>query len=43
MERRMYQGPPLNHLYFTHHDPMNRLLTLASNAPIRLEVIPYHR
>ena len=43
MERRVYQGRPLNQLYFAHHDPMNRLLTLARNAPIRLEVNPYHR
>ena len=86
LERRVYQGRPLNHLYFAHHDPVNRLLALASsrgqrsgfqrlgapmppiappplptarstrrrttqrrttrlasNAPIRLQVIPYRR
>ena len=86
LERRVYQGLPLNHLYFAHHDPVNRLLALASsrgqrsgfqrlgapmppiappplptarsirrrttqrrttrlasNAPIRLQVIPYRR
>ena len=86
LKRRVYQGRPLNHLYFAHHDPVNRLLALASsrgqrsgfqrlgapmppiappplptaratrrrtthqrttrlasNAPIRLQVIPYRR
>ena len=84
LERRLYQGRKLNHLYFAHQEPVNRLLALASsrgqrsgfsrlgapmppiatpplptaqatrqratqrrttriasNAPIRLEVIPY--
>ena len=31
LERRVYQGRPLNHLYFAHHDPVNRLLALASS------------
>ena len=26
LKRRVYQGRPLNHLYFAHHDPVNRLL-----------------
>ena len=86
LERRVYQGRQLNHLYFTHQEPVNRLLALAnshghrsgfsrlgtpmppiappplpasrtthqrttrrrttrlaSNAPIRLRVIPYRR
>ena len=86
LERRVYQGRPLNHLYFAHQAPVNRLLALASsrgqrsgfqrlgapmppiappplptarasrrrtthqrttrlasNAPIRLQVIPYRR
>ena len=81
LERRVYQGRPLNHLYFAHQEPVNRLLAiassrghrsgfsrlgapmapltpppllaapasrrrttrLASNAPIRLQVIPYRR
>ena len=79
LERRVYQRRQLNHLYFAHQDPVNRLLALAnnrgqrtgfkrlgapmtliappplpatrksqgrttrlaSNAPIRLKVIPY--
>jgi len=79
LERRLYQGRKLNHLYFAHKEPVNRLLALASsrgqrsgfsrlgapmppiapppapssratqrrttriasNAPIRLQVIPY--
>lgn len=79
LERRVYRGRPLNHLYFAHQEPVNRLLALASrrgqrsgfsrlgtpmppiaplplpsegatprrttrlasNAPIRLQVIPY--
>ena len=86
LERRVYQGRQLNHLYFAHQAPVNRLLALASsrgqrsgfqqlgapmppiappplptaratrrrtthrrttrlasNAPIRLQVIPYRR
>ena len=81
LERRVYQGRQLNHLYFAHQEPVNRLLALASshghrsgfsrlgtpmppiappplpasratrrrttrlasNAPIRLQVIPYRR
>ena len=81
LERRVYQRRQLNHLYFAHQDPVNRLLALAnshgqlsgfkrlgapmppiappplpatrtsqrrttrlaSNAPIRLQVIPYRR
>ena len=86
LERRIYQGRKLNHLYFAHQEPVNRLLALASsrgqrsgfsrlgapmppiappplpssratrqratqrrptriasNAPIRLQVIPYRR
>ena len=86
LERRLYQGRKLNHLYFAHQEPVNRLLALASsrgqlsgfsrlgapmppiappplptaratrqratqrrttriasNAPIRLQVIPYRR
>ena len=31
LERRVYQGRPLNHLYFAHQDPVNRLLALASS------------
>ena len=31
VERRLYQGRQLNHLYFAHHDPVNRLLALASS------------
>ena len=31
LERRVYQGRQLNHLYFAHHDPVNRLLALASS------------
>ena len=31
VERRVYQGRQLNHLYFAHHDPVNRLLALASS------------
>ena len=31
LERRIYQGRPLNHLYFAHQDPVNRLLALASS------------
>ena len=30
LERRVYQGRPLNHLYFAHQEPVNRLLALAS-------------
>lgn len=81
LERRVYQGRLLNHLYLAHQEPVNRLLALASshgqrsgfsrlgtpmppiappplpasrttrrrttrlasNAPIRLQVIPYRR
>jgi hypothetical protein len=86
LERRTYQRRQLNHLYFAHQEPVNRLLALASshgqrsgfsrlgtpmppiappplpasrtthqratrrrttrlasNAPIRLQVIPYRR
>ena len=81
LERRVYQGRPLNHLYFAHQEPVKRLLAMASSrghrsgfsqlgapmapitppplpaapasrrrttrfastAPIRLQVIPYHR
>ena len=86
LERRVYQGRQLNHLYFAHQEPVNRLIALASspgqrsgfsqlgtpmppiappplptsrtthqrakrrrttrlasNAPIRLQVIPYRR
>ena len=86
LERRIYQGRQLNHLYFAHQAPVNQLLVLASsrgqrsgfsrlgapmppiappplpsegatprrtthrrttrlasNAPIRLQVIPYRR
>ena len=31
LERRMYQGRQLNHLYFAHQSPVNRLLALASS------------
>ena len=31
LERRVYQGRQLNHLYFAHRDPVNRLLALASS------------
>ena len=31
LERRVYQGRPLNHLYFAHQAPVNRLLALASS------------
>jgi hypothetical protein len=31
LERRVYQGRPLNHLYFAHEAPVNRLLALASS------------
>ena len=31
LERRVYQGRQLNHLYFAHQDPVNRLLALASS------------
>ena len=30
LERRVYQGRHLNHLYFAHQTPVNRLLALAS-------------
>ena len=30
LERRVYQGRQLNHLYFAHQAPVNRLLALAS-------------
>jgi len=30
LERRVYQGRQLNHLYFAHQTPVNRLLALAS-------------
>ena len=29
LERRLYQGKPLNHLYFAHREPFNRLLALT--------------
>ena len=29
LERRVYQGKPLNHLYFAHREPFNRLLARA--------------
>ena len=32
LERRTYQGRKLNHLYFAHQEPVNRLLALASNS-----------
>ena len=31
LERRVYQGRQLNHLYFAHQTPVNRLLALASS------------
>ena len=31
LERRVYQGRPLNHLYFAHQEPVNRLLAMASS------------
>ena len=31
LERRVYQGRPLNHLYFAHQAPVNRLLAMASS------------
>jgi hypothetical protein len=31
LERRVYQGRQLNHLYFAHQSPVNRLLALASS------------
>ena len=31
LERRKYQGRKLNHLYFAHQEPVNRLLALASS------------
>ena len=31
LERRVYQGRPLNHLYFAHQEPVNRLLAIASS------------
>ena len=34
LERRLYQGKPLNHLYFAHREPFNRLLALTQqNRP----------
>ena len=34
LERRVYQGKPLNHLYFAHREPFNRLLARAEqNRP----------
>ena len=30
LERRVYQGRQLTHLYFAHQEPVNRLLALAS-------------
>ena len=33
LERRVYQGKPLNHLYFAHREPFNRLL--ARSQPSR--------
>ena len=34
LERRVYQGKPLNHLYFAHREPFNRLLAMAQqNRP----------
>ena len=32
LERRVYQGRKLNHLYFAHQAPVNRLLALAASA-----------
>jgi hypothetical protein len=31
LERRVYQGRPLSHLYFAHQEPVNRLLVMASS------------
>jgi len=31
LERRVYQGRQLNHLYFAHQSPVNQLLVLASS------------
>ena len=31
LERRVYQGRPLNHLYFAHQEPVNRLLAMANS------------
>ncbi len=31
LKRRVYQGRMLNHLYFAHNSPVNRLLALASS------------
>ena len=34
LERRVYQGKPLNHLYFAHREPLNRLLAMTQpNRP----------
>ena len=35
LERRVYQGRPLNHLYFAHQSPVNQLLVLASSRSQR--------
>ena len=32
LERRVYQGRKLNHLYFAHQAPVNRLLALANSS-----------
>lgn len=32
LERRIYQGRQLNHMYFAHQAPVNRLLALASSS-----------
>ena len=35
LERRVYQGRQLNHLYFAHQSPVNQLLALASSRSQR--------
>ena len=38
-ERRVYQGKPLNHLYFAHREPLNRLLAMTQpNRPSGLNL-----
>ena len=32
LERRVYQGRQLNHLYFAHQEPVNRLLARAERG-----------
>ena len=32
LERRVYQGKPLNHLYFAHREPFNRLLARSQTS-----------